>query len=174
MGNLLNLRTKEFLMITVNLSSLLLSLSCKNMEKQYYEVVGKEELLKKSKICLLKVDEKGNENIQTILCNGKLNKIEVENEIASINRFFISYNDSQIEILSMENIFRNASDQINHLILEEKDNEILIKFVGRRADLDADKGFQKKLTAKDEFYKIHNIQSEEEIKKNNMLFFQCQ
>lgn len=172
MGHSLNRHIKGCLMIIVKLS-LLLILSCKKMDKQYFQVFGKEELLKNTKINLLKIDDQGHKSTSTILCNGKLNKIDAENEAAFIYEFYISYNDSHVQILKMENIFRNASDEVNQLYLEKKDNNIFVKFIGREADLKVNEGFQKKLILKDEYYKLNHIQEDEELKKNNQLFFEC-
>lgn len=149
-----------------------LNMSCKNMDNEYFQVFGKNELLEKCKINLVKIDEVGNESIHNILCNGKLNQIKAENESASIYKFYFSYNDNYIELLNTENIFRNASDKVNNLYIEEKDSIIYIKFVGRKSDIGKDDIFRKALIDKEKYYEANSI-SHSDLSQINSLFFVC-
>lgn len=149
-----------------------LNISCKNMDNEYFQVFGNKELLEKCKINLVKIDETGNESVNNILCNGKLNQIKTENESAAIYKFYFSYKDSYVELLTTENIFRNASDQVNNLYIEEKDSIIYVKFIGRKLDIEKDDVFRKALINKEKYYEINAI-SHNDLNQIDSLFTKC-
>jgi hypothetical protein len=150
-----------------------INLNCKkNMDNQYFRIIGSEELLKHCQVNLLKIDERGRETLQTILCKGKLNQVKAENEIGCIYIFYVSYKDSMVNVLKIENIMRNANDHIDYLYLSKERDLIRFQYVGRESEIETKRGFGVFLLPKKEFYKINNIQDKNEIETKELLFFE--
>lgn len=169
-------RIREYLMIIAKFCGIILiglNISCKNMDNEYFQVFGKKEVLDKCKINLVKIDEAGKDSLYNILCNGKLNRVKAENESAAIYKFYISYNNSSVEVLKTENIFRNATDQVNYLYLEEKDHLIYVKFVGRKANIENSE-FNKVLIDRAQYdHNSGSTDGSDDAKELNSLFFEC-
>ena len=66
---------------------------------------------------------------------------------------------------------RNANDHINHLYLTKEKDAIQLQYMGREADLVNKQGPGILLLSKEEFFKINNINTEQEIEKCENLFF---
>ncbi|WP_144283268.1 hypothetical protein [Chryseobacterium echinoideorum] len=144
------------------------------MNENNFEVIGNNELLKDVKVnCTFTIYK--NENItyetKTLLYNGESIVIPYD-ESYSFYEFHISYKDNFVESFRMENIFRNAYDQINHLYLERnKNDEILFWFVGRKADVGSNDVYKKILIPKDIYMKKNLIITKEDLKKYNNRFY---
>jgi hypothetical protein len=141
------------------------------MSKQDFKVYGEEVILKDCKINIFIEDETGNKKQNTILYKGKLNKITPETEIGELYKIYVSYKDSHVNVLKFENIFRNASDQINHFYIDKRDDIISVMFVGREAEIKSKEGFTKILIPIDEYFKTQNITDEKLIAKEKSYFF---
>lgn len=143
------------------------------MNNEYFKVFGEKKLLNRCKINLKVIDEIGNEHIYNILCNGKVKDVKAENEAAVIYKFYFSYNDHAIEVLKTENIFRNASDQVNNLYIEEKDGIIYVKFIGRKSDIENNENFRKMLIDKNKYFELYPT-PDNNLNQIDPLFFICQ
>ena len=65
---------------------------------------------------------------------------------------------------------RNANDHINHLYLSKENNLIHVQYIGREAEIQTKEGFGLFLLPREEFFKINNIENEEDIKNITISF----
>ncbi len=149
---------------------LIITINCRKMDNQNFKLFGNEELLTNSKINIVKIDESGNKNVQTLLFLGKQKNVIVETEVGVVYNVYVSYNDSVFNVLKFENVMRNANDHINHLYMTKENNSIYINYVGREAEIENKKGFGVFLLPKAEYFKLNNIENDDEKKKQNELF----
>ena len=170
-----NPRNKKYVTISGKyicyLIFLLINLTCIKMNKQNFKVFGKQELLKNSKITIVELGDLNTENTETVLFLGKEKEMEAKTEVAAVYQIYVSYNDSVVNVLKFENIMRNANDHINHLYLTKEKDAIQLQYMGREADLVNKQGPGILLLSKEEFFKINNINTEQEIEKCENLFF---
>lgn len=167
-----NLHNKGYLIIIVKcfFIPLLLTINCRKMDNQNFKLFGDEELLTNSKINIVKINEAGKKNVQTLLFLGKQKDVIAETEVGVVYNVYVSYNDSVFNVLKFENVMRNASDHINHLYMTKENDSIYINYVGRETEIENKKGFGVFLVPKAEYFKLNNIDNDEEIKKQNDLF----
>lgn len=174
MGNLLNQHIKGFLTTIVKVFlqlSLITTVACTKMNEQTFKVFGKENIVKNTKINIIKTDDRGAKTENTLLFLGKEYDINAETEVGTNYKIYVSYKDSLVNILKFENIMRNANDHINHIYLNEENNNINVIYIGRESDVAKHHGFMKTLIPKNDFYKANDISDDKMIEKYNQLFF---
>ncbi|WP_241280400.1 hypothetical protein [Chryseobacterium cucumeris] len=173
MENLLNQHIKGFstTIVKVFLQLLLITtVACTKMNEQTFKVFGKEDILKNTKINIIKIDDRGAKTENTLLFLGKEYDINAETEAVATYELYVSYKDSLVNILKFENVMRNANDHINHIYLNEENNSINVIYIGRESDVVKHHGFMKTLMPKNDFYKANNISDDKTIEKYNQLF----
>ncbi len=148
---------------------LLINLSCNNMNKEDFKVFGEEVILKDCKINIKKSYAENNNKTETVFFNGKLRNIEPDNY--AVYSIYLSFKDSLVNVIHMENVFYGASDQINHFYIDKKQNMISVLFVGRESEIKSKKGFQKILIPIDDYFKTQNITDEKLIQEEKGKFF---
>lgn len=174
MENLLNQHIKGFLTTIVKVFlqlSLITTVACTKMNEQTFKVFGKEDILKNTKINIIKIDDRGTKTENTLLFLGKEYDINAETEVGATYELYVSYKDSLVNILKFENVMRNANDHINHIYLNEENNSINVIYIGRESDVDKHHGFMKTLMPINDFYKANNISDDKTIEKYSQLFF---
>lgn len=145
-------------------------LSCK-MENSNFEIYGNEELIKHSKINIVKIDDNGNERQQTLLFFGKTNIIKAETEVGATYKVYISYKDSLVNVLQFENVMRYANDHINRFYMIREKDYISVLYIGRKANLNNKEGFRVFLIPTKDFFKLNAIEDKEDKNKYKKLFF---
>lgn len=176
MEHLSNHRIKGFLTIIVKivLSVLIvINLSCnKNkMDEQNFKVFGEESLLKDCKINISIYTQigydnttskySGTEELKTLLFNGNSYKVKSLKDY-SVYTVYVSYKDSLVNKVVVENIFYATKDQIAaDLYINKTNDTISILFLGKEAVL----------VSLDDYFRLNKINKDELKNKEKKLFF---
>lgn len=167
-----NQHIKGYLMTIVKygfiITILIINLTYKNMDKREIKVLGDKELLKECDVNLQFLFQDYQEGkyhytyiCKTILHRGIIRAVPYED--FDLIEIYVSRKGSMVNVFKFENLLRNMKEPSDIVLILEKNNkgDVIIKCYG----------LELILIPKEEFYKVNNIENEEEIKRYDQLFF---
>lgn len=161
-------RTKEYSITTAKRWGLLFILTllfnCNTMKENKFIISGDTELLKNSKICIVKTSETGKKKIGSALYLNEQELIIVNNDIAEYYKIYVSFKDSLVTVLKFENINRNIAKEDITLIMEKDKNGLVGIRNGHSSSI-------KILIPLEEYLKKENIGDTNKINEEKKYFF---